>query len=154
MKAFPKQLSVTEGEIQCAYFLIFTAAESEVLQSPLSDITCSTTSPLGDVDVPPTTSLLGVVPTTSPLGVVPTTSPLGVVPTTSALSVVPPTTSQLRAPTTLEVVPSFCHCRTRCHSQKSCPCKKLKVLCTVQHVYELQNIFNSGRKCRLNTENA
>ena len=28
--------------------------------------------------------------------------------------------------------PSICHCYTRCHIRKSCPCKKLKVLCTVQ----------------------
>ena len=138
MKAFPKQLSVTEGEIQCAYFLTFSVCLffnfycSRIRGPPLSV-------------VPPTTSPLSLVP--------PTTSSLG--------NIVPPTTSQLRAvppPTTLEVVPSFCRCRTRCHSQKSCPCKKLKVLCTVQchpgHVYELQNIFNSGRKCRLNTENA
>ena len=63
------------------------------------------------------------------------TSPLSVVPpTTSPLSVVPPTTSppSVVPPTTLRVVPSFCHCRNRCHSGKSCPCKKLKVLCTVQ----------------------
>ena len=63
------------------------------------------------------------------------TSPLSVVPpTASPLSVVPPTTSPLSVapPTTRRVVPSFCHCRTRCHSGKSCPCKKLKVLCTVQ----------------------
>ena len=64
----------------------------------------------------------------------PTTSAMTVTtPMNSSLNAVPLTTSLLGPvpPTSRQKVRS-CHCRTRCHSGKRCPCKKLKVPCTME----------------------